>query len=272
MFEVSWGELMVVTGLGFALIGKKDLPRAAGWFGNRMGRVVGLLQGARSRAEQFAQQTELKQLHDEFKTGLRELNVVKSEMSSTMSARGMNIGMGSGGGGSRTTLIKPVQLTHELHSQRPPVTQNSTTGTISPSPSTSALPLSMSSQPSGNQLSTTTTRELAPEYQTIGAIAEDEWEKQGMGFRSRAERGVGLGYSDQDANNPLNSGSSILAHIYKQNLIYDQYNRVTQLQATSKQPQHEQQQQQLLPDATDPLKSDQTKVVASNDNQGKDQS
>lgn len=263
MFEVSWGELMVVTGLGFALIGKKDLPRAAGWLGNRVGRVVGLLQGARARAEQFAQQTELKQLHDEFKTGLRELNVVQSEMSSTMSARGM--------GGSR---VQPVQLTHELHSQRP--VSGISTGIVPTSSPTSALPWPRIPQPSGSTPSTvtnmtttsTTTRQLAPEYQTIGAIAEDEWEKQGMGFRSRAERGVGLGYTDQDANNPLNSGSSILAHIYKQNLIYDQYDRVTQHQATALQ---QQQQQQLSQDATDPAESDPAKV-ASNGNHGKDQS
>jgi Sec-independent protein translocase protein TatA len=267
MFEISWGELIVVTGLGFALIGKKDLPRAAGWLGNRVGRVVGLLQGARARAEQFAQQTELKQLHDEFKTGLRELNVVKSEMSSTMSARGI---------GSRA-LIQPIQLTHELHSQRQVATSHSLYIPQSTGPSTSLSPTSSPplsiSQPSGSIPSTstststkmsTTTRQLAPEYQTIGAIAEDEWEKQGIGFRSRAERGVGLGYSDQQANNPLNSGSSILAHIYKQNLIYDQYDRVTQQEVTmlqQQQPQHE---------ATN-QKSKQTKV-ASNGNLGRDKS
>jgi Sec-independent protein translocase protein TatA len=263
MFEVSWGELLVVTGLGFALIGKKDLPRAAGWFGNRVGRVVGLLQGARARAEQFAQQTELKQLHDEFKTGLRELHVVKSEMSSTMSARGI---------GSRA-LIQPIQLTHELHSQRQVATSHSIytpqpTGASTPVSPTSSLPSSASqpsvSMPSTSTKMTTTTRQLAPEYQTVGAIAEDEWEKQGMGFRSRAERGVGLGYTDQQASNPLNSGSSILAHIYKQHLIYDQYERVTQQEATIMQYQ------QLQHDATN-HKSNQAQD-ATNENPGKDQS
>lgn len=241
MLDVSWGELLVVTGLGFALVGRKDLPKAAGFVGNRVGRIVGLLQGARARADSFAQQTELKQLHNELKSGLRELDAVKSEMAVAMSSRGMR-GIGSaamgGASSSRTVLSsQPPQQQQQIASLGAATTasQFATAGPISPVDSIESAAMSMPSFPIDNNSSTTSTaqqqtRALPPKSQTIGAVAEEEWEKQGIGFRSRAERGVGLGYSDEDANNPLNSGSSILANIYKNNLMFDQYDRVVEEQ------------------------------------------
>jgi Sec-independent protein translocase protein TatA len=47
MFETSWGEIFVMTGLCMVLIGRKDLPHASRFVGSQVGRVVGLLQGAR---------------------------------------------------------------------------------------------------------------------------------------------------------------------------------------------------------------------------------
>ena len=221
MLDVSWGELFVVTGLGFALIGKKDLPKAAGFVGNRIGRIVGLLQGARARADTFAQQTELKQLHNELKSGLRELDVVKSEMAIAMSSRAG--GTGSLNMANRTVLSSSPQTSPQQFQVQTTTAMGGITAPqnkISPNTTLTA------------SIPTTTTerqqRALPPKSQTIAAVAEEEWSKQGIGFRSRAERGVGLGYSDEAANNPLNSGSSILAHLYQQNLIFDQYDRVTQ--------------------------------------------
>jgi len=200
----------------------------AGVLGNRAGRVVGLLQGARARADSFAQQTELQQLHNELKSGLRELEAVKSEMAVAMSSRGMR-SIGGPTAASRTVLSsKPTQ---QVSQQMSPI-QAATT----PVPNSSVAAFATPSIPDfaktidpgriSTPSPTSASRALAPKSQTIGAVAEDEWDKQGIGFRSRAERGVGLGYSEEDANNPLNSGSSILANIYKQNLIFDQYDHV----------------------------------------------
>lgn len=228
MIEVSWGELFVVTGLGFALIGKKDLPRAAGFVGNRIGRIVGLLQGARARADTFAQQSELNQLHSELRAGLRELDAVKSEMAVAMSSRSSR-----GFDMSRTVVQAPQQQ------QAPPSsapmqieTPTSPTSAASISPST---PLQSTDTPSRAGIeqipaAEQASRSLPPKSQTVAAVAEEEWEKQGIGFRSRAERGVGLGYAEEQANDPLTSGSSILNNIIVQNLIFDQYDRVVQEQ------------------------------------------
>ena len=38
------------------------------------------------------------------------------------------------------------------------------------------------------------------------------------------------GYNKEDEANPLKDGSSILASIYQQNLVFDQYDRVVQEQ------------------------------------------
>lgn len=235
MFDVSWGELFVVTGLGFALVGRKDLPKAAGFVGNRVGRMVGLLQGARARADSFAQQNELHQLSNELKSGLRELDAVKSEMAVAMSSRGMQ----GGGMTKRTVLTMPQQQ------RQVPVTPTATTGSMSSEFLTSSTASSIASvndisalqQQSATPIDdnevgqSSSTRSLPPASQTIGAVAEEEWEKQGIGFRSRAERGVGLaGYNQAEEANPLKDGSSILASIYQQNLIFDQYDRVVQEQ------------------------------------------
>jgi len=73
MFDVSWGETFVIIGMSVVMIGKKDLPKASKFFGNQVGRLVGILQGARARADRFAQTNELHALQNELRSGLREL-------------------------------------------------------------------------------------------------------------------------------------------------------------------------------------------------------
>jgi Sec-independent protein translocase protein TatA len=231
MFDISWGELFVVTGLGFVLIGKKDLPKAAGFVGNRIGRIVGLLQGARARADNFAQETELKQLHNELRAGLRELDAVKSEMAVAMSSRSQGIGMMN-----RTTLQSSSSSPPPPPPPRAAQEQANAMGNFPPPGQTTAPPVQPTLSTGGvgggaeNIPAGPSIRALPPASQTIAAVVEEEWEKQGIGFRSMAERGVGLGYRDEDANDPLKSGSSILANIIQQNLIFDQYDRVVQEQ------------------------------------------
>ena len=73
MFDVSWGETFVLIGISFAAVGRKDLPKASKFLGTQVGRIVGLLQGARARADRFAQTNELHALQNELRSGLREL-------------------------------------------------------------------------------------------------------------------------------------------------------------------------------------------------------
>lgn len=209
MFDVSWGEIAVVTGVGLALIGRKDLPKAAYVAGTQLGRVVGLLQGARARADRFAAHSELKQLQNELRSGLRELDAVKSELAVSMSAGGM---MGRSLGvttpnASRPTLQPPQSVKR-----------------------TEAASVYESNYPEHNMLATDTVSSYSTQpmseirssvFQTTAAVAEQEWIAQGIAFSSAAERGLGLTNFNREQ-----AGSVILANLLKQSLIFDQYDRV----------------------------------------------
>ncbi|KAI2509878.1 zinc-RING finger domain [Fragilaria crotonensis] len=89
-------------------IGRKDLPRAARFAGTQTGRIVGLLQGARVRADRFAAQSELRQLQNELRSGLRELDAVRSEVAVAVSSQGMvGRGLGSMVPGANREAVTP---------------------------------------------------------------------------------------------------------------------------------------------------------------------
>ena len=204
MLEVSWGELALLTGLGMVLAGKKDLPQAARLVGTQLGRVVGLLQGARARADRFAAQSELQQLQHELRAGLRELDAVKAEMALSMSP-------------SRGSVGRNVGVPSANRSQ--PVAG-----------ATSIAAATASTRPSASPLLTSTTTPLEsshmplpPEKQTIAAVAEEEWKRQGIDFAARAERG-------QHLVNVQQSGSVKLSYLLHESLVFSQYDRVVQQQ------------------------------------------
>jgi hypothetical protein len=66
---------------------------------------------------------------------------------------------------------------------------------------------------------------LAPVAQPVAAVAEEEWERRGIAFRSRAERGDGIAQYDPSA-----SGSAVLANLLTQSLVFDQYDRAVREQ------------------------------------------
>lgn len=229
MFEISWGEIGVVIGVTTFFIGKQDLPRAARYAGTYVGRFVGLIQGARARADRFAANHELKQLQNELRSGLRELDVVKSELATSLSSRGM---MGR-------TLGSTVSGVNRIPTHSPSTTTTTTT-TSSLVSSSSLLPktettsltnttttTSSSSSRTGSNaysMNTNNTPTLPPQRQTLGAVAEEEWKRQGIDFLSRAERGT-------DTNmNVEKSGSATLAFLLKESLLFSQYDRIVQQQ------------------------------------------
>ena len=74
---------------------------------------------------------------------------------------------------------------------------------------------------------------LAPRSQSVAAVAEEEWEKRGIGFKTKAERGTGFWDSPGPASASSNGsaqviggGSLLLSDLIQQNLIHDQYDRV----------------------------------------------
>eukprot|EP00554_Chaetoceros_debilis_P004494 CAMPEP_0194098194 /NCGR_PEP_ID=MMETSP0149-20130528/58254_1 /TAXON_ID=122233 /ORGANISM="Chaetoceros debilis, Strain MM31A-1" /LENGTH=284 /DNA_ID=CAMNT_0038784235 /DNA_START=197 /DNA_END=1051 /DNA_ORIENTATION=- len=251
-----------------AAIGRKDLPKASRFIGHKVGRLVGLLQGARARADQFAQANELNALQNELRSGLRELDAVKGELAVAASSQGL-IGRGLGStiprSANREATVSKVG-TRNNDALGSPAMHN--IGSIPPSaavPSaqsinhSSAAPIisgkdyleaakmasegNLNSNASGSS-SSVSPLELAPRSQSVAAVAEEEWEKQGIGFKTRAEMGTGYWQgsssspgggggkinsnstpSASPASNGIGGGSSLLSDLLQQNLIWDQHDR-----------------------------------------------
>jgi Sec-independent protein translocase protein TatA len=239
MLDISWGEIFVVGGIGMALAGRRDLPAASRFVGSQLGRVVGLLQGARARADQFAAQNELKQLQNELRSGLRELDQVKTELAVAASSQGM-VGR---------SLGASVGSANRVDGKNNPMTSMPKPGGLPPMPPmppiAAAAPILGSSVPTKddasefmtmeisdptmttpiNQLPYVVSTNLAPEAQSERAVMEEEWVKQGIGFRSRAETGEWMGNVPTEGTGGK-TGSELLENIIRQNLIFDQYDRV----------------------------------------------
>jgi len=67
---------------------------------------------------------------------------------------------------------------------------------------------------------------LAPRSQSVAAVAEEEWEKRGIGFKTRAEMGTGWHTPETIASGQqMVGGSSLLTDLIAQTLIHDQYDR-----------------------------------------------
>mmetsp|Transcript_5705 Transcript_5705/g.16322 ORF Transcript_5705/g.16322 Transcript_5705/m.16322 type:complete len:364 (+) Transcript_5705:276-1367(+) len=331
MFDVSWGELAVLGAVGIAVTGKRDLPTACRFVGHQLGRVVGLLQGARARADRFAHHNELRALQNELRSGLRELDQVKTELAVAASSRGvMGRGLGATtlsankvGAGVAATATAATNMTPPTLGMGTARLGNSVAKFEFPSTSTSgkytnhqsslsvndntqvpsmAQPLhgkhreNQANSPPQPNLSdfdftvvdTETEAESKPTLdradngeplhsssppssppphhslpsgatQSERAAMEDEWNKQGIGFRARAERGswkqddaaavglagggggsslfgnFGVGGGDENSSGAVAAavadttratGSELLEDLERQCLIFDQYDRV----------------------------------------------
>lgn len=232
MFDVSWTEVLVVGGIGLAVIGPRDLPKAAHTLGASVGRIVGLLQGARARADQFAAQSELQQLQNELRSGLRDLDAVKAEMAVSMSP-GRMIGrdLGRMTGNAVASRMAPHQLAAPSpHGSTGSIMNTSSTATLSRLPPSSSAndPLHNTSAPEAFDsrplpMSTSTL------FQTQAAAAEAEWAQKGIAFQSTAEK-----RHNDDA------GSVQLAHMLQQSLLFDRYDQAVAEQDASLQSKVEQ--------------------------------
>jgi Sec-independent protein translocase protein TatA len=230
MFNVSWGELAVLAGISVAVIGRRDLPKVAFMVGTQVGRVVGLLQGARARADRFAAQSELKQLQNELRSGLRELDAVKSELAVSMSPSAM-IGRTLGPMTSNvdnnisraSTMQQQQQQTPTLGMSNP--TNNSIMASGMGSANNATAPSPLLAESSNIVPSSPNFMSQSNIHQSSLAVAEQVWDNQGIGFSSAAERGVGLSSSNAGYNRDQ-AGSVILSKLLQESLIFDQYDRI----------------------------------------------
>jgi Sec-independent protein translocase protein TatA len=269
MFDISWGEIFVVGAVGVALTGRRDLPAACRFVGSQLGRVVGLLQGARARADQFAHQNELKQLQNEFRSGLRELDQVKMELALAASTRGV-IGRNLGATTASANRIKNFPQSRNLAmdavdanpSQYVPFNFNSSTSfdNVSgiPAEGSAPMPTTLSNSNTNKPLAVTTSSSTSGDLfdvQVVGegyshqalkapgtasrsledrtegvttmerAVIEEEWEKQGIGFRAMAEQGEWKGGIGGTWETSKATGSELLEYLERQCLIFDQYDQ-----------------------------------------------
>ena len=230
MFNVSWGELAVLAGISLAVIGRRDLPKVAYVAGTQIGRIVGLLQGARARADRFAAQSELKQLQNELRSGLRELDAVKSELAVSMSPSAM-MGRALGPMTSNANNISRASI---MPQQNPTSSDMKYTTNVSNMVGTggsrnsgiaqASLHSSSPSVPVGAPTNQNFMSQSAINQSSL-AVAEQVWTNQGIGFSSAAERGVGLSSSNA-AYNRDQAGSVILSKLLQESLIFDQYDRI----------------------------------------------
>ena len=237
MFEISWGEIFVVGAVGVAVTGRRDLPAACRFVGSQLGRVVGLLQGARARADQYAAQNELRQLQNELRSGLRELDQVRTELAVAASSQGIvgrtlgattpsanraiqNLRPSLPGGGS-PMASGPMAMTSGMSSlldpsSNPAANAGKSEGSSADETRTVAFDL-----PAPSQKRSLPVASLASHSEK--AALEDEWEKQGIGYQTRAEQMYKRQMSQ--ISGPA-SGSQLLEGLIKQNLMWDQYDRV----------------------------------------------
>ena len=218
--------------------------------------------------DRFATDHQLKQLQNEFRSGLRELDAVKAELAGSMMGgpRGGSMMGGSGGGNLGASVPgvdrkrKPMGSMAMEGAGGPAAAAMAGSGaamTGGGNPSASAPPMDASSmgaeylaaaqqaESSQGNNSLPITMEgapaiLAPRSQSVAAVAEEEWEKRGIGFRSIAERGA-MQHQQQQVDNSIMGpnappaptgvgGAVILSNYLRQSLIYDQYERTVREQ------------------------------------------
>ena len=241
VFDVSWGEMIVLGAVGFYCIDRKDLPKACKMVGTQIGRIVGLVQGAQVRANRYAMNNEMKALQKELRSGLRELDAVKGElaMAASVSSTGL---MGRGlvsnvSGFNATRPGSSVQNNlNNITQSNNNNTSSTSTGSGIPTNSQFAsnyLAAATEASDSGMALPAKPIESLASRAHSVAAVAEEEWQKQGIGFVSQAELGVhgrkatidDITYSQNDISSPVGGGSFLLSDIIQQSLIHDQYDR-----------------------------------------------
>lgn len=172
---------------------------------------------------------------------MRELDAVKAEMAGAMlTSRGL------GGDGGLGAMVPGVNKKKDMstwggsstmtltsqHEHVPLKTPHLSAVGADYSVATNAE-LSLGSQPFST-VDEGSFRELSPRPLSVAAVAEEEWEKQGIGFRSIAERGRydSMPAEGTGGNLPtLNRGGSMILSSYlRQSLIYDQYERTVREQ------------------------------------------
>eukprot|EP00897_Mesotaenium_endlicherianum_P010885 jgi/Mesen1/9825/ME000007S09878 len=85
MLGLSYGEWAAILIAGVAAFGPKDIPIIAKTAGRLAGRAAGYLQHARSKFSNFAERTQINELHQELQETLAQVEAIRHELRSGVS-------------------------------------------------------------------------------------------------------------------------------------------------------------------------------------------
>eukprot|EP00937_MAST-01D_sp_MAST-1D-sp2_P007845 g7845.t1 len=94
MPDVSFGEIVVITGVGALLLGRRDLPKLARTAGSAFGRFVGGAIRTRRQLEGLSNTNELVKMHTEFRQGVAEIEQIRHDLQSVTSLQRRPVPLG----------------------------------------------------------------------------------------------------------------------------------------------------------------------------------
>mmetsp|Transcript_27 Transcript_27/g.232 ORF Transcript_27/g.232 Transcript_27/m.232 type:complete len:118 (+) Transcript_27:2939-3292(+) len=94
-FGVGYLHLALLMGAGAAMLGPKELPRAARKAGVLTGRAVGLLVAVKQQASKFAEEAQLEELQKELLETTKQIQSIRSEIRSGWSVQSSRCAAGA---------------------------------------------------------------------------------------------------------------------------------------------------------------------------------
>eukprot|EP01134_Creolimax_fragrantissima_P001951 CFRG1951T1 len=77
---ISFGELAIIGGASYFLVGPNELPRLARSAGHLIGQVFRTAKSGQGLMSQFVKQNKLDELHRDFNEGVAELHALRDEL------------------------------------------------------------------------------------------------------------------------------------------------------------------------------------------------
>ena len=113
MFDISFGELLVVvTGAGL-LLGRREIALGSKLLGNGIGRIIGTLQGMKIKYDNKTKGTKLQSLHREVRQGINDVSTIGYDLSSL----------------SLNNTIRPLNNNNNIHKYANTISSSSSTTT-----------------------------------------------------------------------------------------------------------------------------------------------
>ncbi|CAM9870584.1 unnamed protein product, partial [Discosporangium mesarthrocarpum] len=80
MLDISFGELIVIGSATLLILGKKDMPLVFRMLGRGLGKVSGMVQGARIKMNDMSEGSELLKLQQEIRASIDDVKTIRAEV------------------------------------------------------------------------------------------------------------------------------------------------------------------------------------------------